>query len=51
IRGDELARALDLRPGPRLGALLAAIDEARYAGEVADADAAVALARTLLAAD
>jgi tRNA nucleotidyltransferase/poly(A) polymerase len=51
VRGDDLARALDIRPGPRLGRLLAAIDEARYAGEVADADAAIALARTLLAAD
>jgi poly(A) polymerase len=45
IRGDALARALDLRPGPRLGALLAAIDEARYAGEVTTADEAIALAR------
>jgi putative nucleotidyltransferase with HDIG domain len=47
IRGDQLARALDVRPGPRLGELLAAIDEARYAGEVGTAEQAVALARGL----
>jgi tRNA nucleotidyltransferase/poly(A) polymerase len=48
IRGDELARALDIRRGPHLGQLLAAIAEARYAGEVTTADEAVALARTLI---
>jgi tRNA nucleotidyltransferase/poly(A) polymerase len=47
IRGDELARALGVKPGPRLGALLAAIDEARYAGEVTTAGEAVALAQRL----
>jgi tRNA nucleotidyltransferase/poly(A) polymerase len=49
VRGDELARALGIEPGPRLGALLEAIAEARYAGEVATPEAAVALARDLLA--
>jgi poly(A) polymerase len=48
IRGDELARALDVRPGPRLGELLVAIDEARYAGEVGTAEEAVALARGMV---
>jgi hypothetical protein len=48
IRGDELARALGVRPGPRLGELLLAIDEARYAGEVGTAEEAVALARRLV---
>ncbi|HWI74830.1 MAG TPA: HD domain-containing protein [Baekduia sp.] len=48
IRGDELARALGVKPGPGLGALLAAIDEARYAGEIATADEAVALAQRLV---
>lgn len=48
IRGDELARALDIRRGPHLGRLLAAIAEARYAGEVTTADEAIALARTLV---
>ena len=47
VRGDELARALDLEPGPRLGTLLAAIAEARWAGEIATRDEAIALARVL----
>jgi tRNA nucleotidyltransferase/poly(A) polymerase len=51
VRGDELARALEIEPGPRLGALLEAIAEARYAGDVSTPDDAVALARDLLAAD
>jgi tRNA nucleotidyltransferase/poly(A) polymerase len=50
LRGDELARALHLAPGPRLGELLEAIAEARYAGEVATPEAALALARGLLEA-
>jgi poly(A) polymerase len=48
VRGDELARALDLRPGPALGALLAQLAEARFAGEITTADEAIALARTLV---
>ncbi|HEV7494739.1 HD domain-containing protein [Baekduia sp.] len=48
IRGDELAQALEIRRGPQLGQLLAAIAEARYAGDVSTADEAIALARTLL---
>ncbi|WCB95569.1 CC-adding tRNA nucleotidyltransferase [Baekduia alba] len=48
IRGDELARALSMKPGPALGALLAQLDEARYAGAITTADEAVALARTLI---
>jgi tRNA nucleotidyltransferase/poly(A) polymerase len=47
VRGDELAAALDLRPGPEIGALLARIDAARYAGEVRTADEAIALAQRL----
>jgi poly(A) polymerase len=47
VRGDELARALGISPGPRVGELLAAIDAARYAGEVGTADEAIALARGL----
>jgi tRNA nucleotidyltransferase/poly(A) polymerase len=50
VRGDELARALGIEAGPRLGALLEAIAEARYAGEVSTPEAAVALARDLLGA-
>lgn len=48
VRGDALAAALGVAPGPELGRLLGAIAEARYAGEVASADEAVALARSLL---
>ena len=51
MRGDDLARALGIAPGPRLGELLEAIAEARFAGEIATGGEAVALARGLLAAD
>lgn len=47
VRGDELARALGVKPGPRIGELLAEIDAARYAGEVGTPDEALALARSL----
>jgi putative nucleotidyltransferase with HDIG domain len=48
VRGDELAAVLGIEPGPRLGALLAALEEARYAGEIASRDEAISLARSLL---
>lgn len=48
IRGDELASALEIRPGPRLGELLAELEAAQYAGEVATRDEAVAHARATL---
>jgi tRNA nucleotidyltransferase/poly(A) polymerase len=48
VRGDELARRLGITPGPRLGALLEAIAEARFAGDVAGRDDAIAYARRLL---
>lgn len=47
VRGDVLARELGIAPGPALGPLLAAIEEARYAGEVTTAQDAVDLARAL----
>jgi putative nucleotidyltransferase with HDIG domain len=47
VRGDVLALALDLDDGPQLGRLLAAIDEARFAGEVSAPDEAIALAARL----
>jgi putative nucleotidyltransferase with HDIG domain len=50
VRGNVLAKALELDDGPRLGRLLAAIDEARFAGEVGSAEEAVALAARLLEA-
>ncbi|MGK2877254.1 MAG: HD domain-containing protein [Solirubrobacterales bacterium] len=48
LRGDELASALGIGPGPQLGELLAKIAEARFVGEVSTADQAVALARAAL---
>lgn len=48
IRGDELADALAIPRGPRLGELLAELAEATYAGEVATREDAIAYARTLL---
>ena len=48
VRGDDLAHALDVRPGPRLGELLAEIAEARFAGEVTDRVGAIEFARGLL---
>ncbi|HST38939.1 MAG TPA: HDIG domain-containing protein [Conexibacter sp.] len=48
IRGDELASALEIRPGPRIGELLAELEAAQYAGEVATREEAVAHARATL---
>ena len=50
LRGDQLARELGLRPGPRLGELLARLEEDRFAGELATPEDALARARELLAA-
>jgi putative nucleotidyltransferase with HDIG domain len=47
VRGDVLAHTLELDDGPQLGRLLAAIDEARFAGEVVTPDDAIALAASL----
>ena len=47
VRGDELAAELGIEPGPELGRLLAELEEAAYAGEVADRGQAVELARRL----
>jgi len=41
LRGDELAAALGLEEGPELGELLAELEAAQYAGEVADRQAAI----------
>lgn len=45
VRGDELARELGIAPGPELGPLLAELAAARYAGEIATRDEAIAHAR------
>jgi len=47
LRGDELARELGLSEGPELGELLAELEVAQYAGEIATRDQAVAFARSL----
>lgn len=47
LRGDELADELGLAPGPEIGRLLAALDEARFAGDIASRADALALARRL----
>lgn len=47
LRGDELARELGVRAGPEIGSLLAELEEAQYAGEVATREEAVAHARRL----
>ncbi len=41
IRGDDLARELGIAHGPRLGELLAQLEEDRYAGEISTRDEAV----------
>lgn len=48
VRGDELARRLQITPGPELGALLRELEEASFAGEVSTPAEAVALARELV---
>ncbi|HET7051497.1 MAG TPA: HDIG domain-containing protein [Solirubrobacteraceae bacterium] len=49
VRGDELARAVGLAPGPQIGRVLAELEEASFAGEIASADEAIEWARELLA--
>ena len=44
VRGDELARALDLAPGPLIGELLVAIEEEAFAGALHNAADAIAFA-------
>jgi poly(A) polymerase len=48
VRGNELAHELGIETGPRLGALLAQLSEAQYAGEIVTREQAVAHARALL---
>jgi poly(A) polymerase len=50
VRGDELARELGLTPGPRLGELLAQLEEDRFAGAIATREDAIARARELAGA-
>jgi putative nucleotidyltransferase with HDIG domain len=45
LRGDELARELEIEPGPQLGELLSELEAAQYAGEVRDRAGALEHAR------
>jgi len=49
VRGDELARALAIEPGPLIGELLAAIAEEAYAGELRTPQEAIAFAAARIA--
>ncbi len=50
LRGDELARALGIAPGPEIGRILGQLQEDSFAGEVQTPEQAVERARELLAA-
>jgi poly(A) polymerase len=49
LRGDVLAGALGIAPGPELGWLLAELEAASFAGEIGSSEEAIELARRLLA--
>lgn len=48
VRGDELARAVGLRPGRELGRILNELEEASFAGEISSPEQAIAWARELV---
>jgi poly(A) polymerase len=48
VRGDELARALGLRPSPEIGRLLGQLEEASFAGEISTREQALQRARELI---
>ena len=47
VRGDELARAVGLRPGRELGEILHELEVASFAGEIASREEAIERAREL----
>ncbi len=49
VRGDEVARALGIRPGPEIGRILADLEEASFAGEIDSPAQAIERARELAA--
>jgi putative nucleotidyltransferase with HDIG domain len=51
VRGDELAEALGIKPGPLVGDLLAELEAASFSGEVATREEAIARARELIASE
>jgi putative nucleotidyltransferase with HDIG domain len=48
LRGDELATALGIEQGPRLGEVLAELEAAQYSGEVSEREGAIEHARNWL---
>lgn len=48
VRGDDLARALGLKPGPELGRILQELEEASFADEIDSDEEAVRRAREIL---
>jgi poly(A) polymerase len=50
VRGDELARAIGLRPGRELGRILGELEQASFAGEITSREQAIERARELMAA-
>jgi poly(A) polymerase len=48
VRGNELARALGIAPGPELGQILAELEAASFAHEIEGPDEAIERARQLL---
>jgi poly(A) polymerase len=48
VRGDDLARALGIKPGPLIGSLLAELEAARFSGEVRTREEAIERARQLM---
>jgi len=49
VRGDELARALGIRPGPAIAELLQELEAASFSGELATREDAIERARQLVA--
>jgi poly(A) polymerase len=47
VRGDELAAAVGIEPGPELGELLGELEAAQYAGEISTREEAIARARAV----
>jgi putative nucleotidyltransferase with HDIG domain len=48
VRGDELVSELAIEPGPRLGKVLAQLEEDRFAGQISTRTEALARAREIL---
>lgn len=51
VRGDQIAQALGMKPGPQLGHILAELEEASFAQEISSPQEAIEKARELLEAD